>query len=308
MKICPTCKRSYEDDTLVFCLDDGARLSGRNDLRATVPASFMHDDPARTAILPPDRRPTHEASEPQPTIAAITSGAYRQSTTPTGPTGKGSNSLWIILGGTIALLVVGLIIVVGYLALKANDNRLMTVSSAPSPNVQTNTNVQTNANVQTNGNLKTNGNVQTNSNVQTNGNVETNSNAQTNSDNPANANLATESKPSSDETNLNWLEGVWTGEGYQTDTRTTWTVILTVRDGTFAIEYPNIPCRGTWSLTNKNSRGASFVEFITHGTDRCVNNERVLIERVSDSEISCKFSHAGSRAVIATVVMSKKIQ
>jgi hypothetical protein len=59
---------------------------------------------------------------------------------------------------------------------------------------------------------------------------------------------------------------------------------------------------------DQNSRGASFTEVITQGTNRCGNNSHVMIEKVSDSEISCKYSHAHSRVVIATVVLSKKAE
>ena len=45
MKACPTCNRTYEDDTLAFCLDDGARLSPANDPQATLlgPRTIMLD-------------------------------------------------------------------------------------------------------------------------------------------------------------------------------------------------------------------------------------------------------------------------
>ena len=36
MKRCPTCNRSYADDTLAFCLQDGAQLAGAYDPEATV--------------------------------------------------------------------------------------------------------------------------------------------------------------------------------------------------------------------------------------------------------------------------------
>ena len=36
MKRCPTCNRSFADDTLTFCLDDGARLELEHDPEATV--------------------------------------------------------------------------------------------------------------------------------------------------------------------------------------------------------------------------------------------------------------------------------
>ena len=131
--------------------------------------------------------------------------------------------------------------------------------------------------------------------------------APTDSKVPANANRHIESVLT-DSASLGWLDGVWEGEGYQSDTRTTWAVRLTVQDGTYAIEYPNIPCRGRWTLIDKNSGGASFTEVIAQGTDRCGNNSHVMLEKVNDSEISCKYMHARSRVVIATVVLSKKAQ
>jgi hypothetical protein len=122
-----------------------------------------------------------------------------------------------------------------------------------------------------------------------------------------NANKSAESKLS-DDTSSQWLDGTWEGEGYQSDTKTTWAVRLKVQDGTYAIDYPNIPCRGKWILIDKTSVGASFTEVITQGTDRCDNNSHVLIEKINDSEISCKYTHASSRVVIATATLSKKAQ
>jgi hypothetical protein len=46
MKRCPTCNRSYADDTLAFCLEDGARLVGGY-------------EPAATLILPPPKNRSH---------------------------------------------------------------------------------------------------------------------------------------------------------------------------------------------------------------------------------------------------------
>jgi hypothetical protein len=201
------------------------------------------------------------------------------------------------------LLLSGLIVVFGLLALRTNHNRV-TAEISPSPSPLADVNAQANTNASPNSNGKINVTVAPNSNAETNGNVQANANVQKNSNISVNANPSSESNPPDDI--LNWLEGEWAGEGYQTDTRTTWTVRLVVRDGSFAIEYPNIPCGGSWTLTNKHSRGASFTEYITHGTDRCVQNERVIIEKVSDSEISCKFIYAGTREVVATAMLTKR--
>ena len=124
---------------------------------------------------------------------------------------------------------------------------------------------------------------------------------------PPNANKDAESKTPA-ETTSQWLDGTWEGEGYQSDTKTTWAVRLNVQDGKYAIEYPNIPCRGRWTLIDINSRAASFTEVITQGTDLCDTNNHVMIEKVNDSEISCKYTRASSRNVIATATLSKKAQ
>jgi hypothetical protein len=107
------------------------------------------------------------------------------------------------------------------------------------------------------------------------------------------------------ENDLEWLNGEWTGDGYQTDTKTRWAARLTVQDEAYSIDYPDIPCKGTWKLIEKNSRSASFNEVITQGVDQCTNSH-VTVEKVSASEISCRYTHVKSRAVIATAVLRKK--
>src|SRR5687768_3815557 len=43
MKTCPACGRRYEDDTLVFCLQDGSRLSSTSEVDAN---ATLHIPPA----------------------------------------------------------------------------------------------------------------------------------------------------------------------------------------------------------------------------------------------------------------------
>lgn len=232
MKACPICSRIYEDDTFTFCLDDGARLSATFDPHSTSRgAAPRKTEPPRTEILPSNLRPINPAPP------------------------KRSGTHWIILSATLALGLVGLVFVLGYLAWRANSPSKPAAYSAV----------------------------------------------------PANANRDAESKLP-DDSSPQWLDGRWEGEGYQSDTKTTWAVRLTVRDGNYTIEYPNIPCRGTWRLIDKNSGGASFTEVITQGTDLCDNNSHVMLEKINDAEISCKYTHAGSRVVIATATLSKKAQ
>ena len=248
MRICPICNRTYEDDTLVFCLDDGTRLS----------AAYARTlDPDRTAILPDGIPPTEPSPlPPRSTIPSSLPATYQSE--------KRGGHAWIIVGSLLVLALIGLIFVAGFFVWQARDN------SNPEPS-------------------------------------RARSATPTDASDPANTNRRAEPKPT-DNPELEWLDGVWSGEGYQTDTKTTWAVRLTARDETYSIDYPDIPCQGKWDLIDKNSREATFTEVITHGTDRCENNSHVMVEKVSATEISCRFTHAGTRAVIATVVLSKKAE
>src|SRR5438132_11943801 len=54
MKSCPTCNRTYPDDTLAFCLIDGSILSAPYDPAATNPAGASRDSsPPATEVFNP---------------------------------------------------------------------------------------------------------------------------------------------------------------------------------------------------------------------------------------------------------------
>jgi len=66
MKTCPSCNRRYEDETMMFCLQDGSRLiPDQKDEQATwhLPQSPV-TEPTRAATVPPT------TASPQPTITA----------------------------------------------------------------------------------------------------------------------------------------------------------------------------------------------------------------------------------------------
>jgi cytoskeletal protein RodZ len=99
MKTCSTCHRTYSDDTLSFCLDDGSALSKASDSEAT-------------QILPGTRVP------PRPTIASTPPQSPRptfSSTAVSGDAPKTNPLLWVIVvllaliagGGLVALIMLG---------------------------------------------------------------------------------------------------------------------------------------------------------------------------------------------------------
>src|SRR6266508_942566 len=64
MKTCPSCGRRYEDDTMMFCLQDGARLGSTSD--ANVNATLHMPPPAPTQVGPTVFNP--QAAPAQSTI------------------------------------------------------------------------------------------------------------------------------------------------------------------------------------------------------------------------------------------------
>ena len=136
MKRCPQCNRTYTDDALSFCLDDGSPL-----VSASAPSSF---DPSATVQYPQSRETT-----PQPTIA-YGPGQMPPSSTPPPqwspmppmPPQKRSVWPWILgIGAVLAFMGIGVVILIVVLASMGGNN-----------NNNANTNSNTNSNTRANRN------------------------------------------------------------------------------------------------------------------------------------------------------------
>jgi hypothetical protein len=103
-----------------------------------------------------------------------------------------------------------------------------------------------------------------------------------------------------------WLRGTWEGTGYQIDTDSTWTMRLRVWGGRYLIEYPSLNCGGTWRRLSINSRVATFRERITVGRGECVDQGRVVIQRLNGKQIAYRFSQKGSAEVSASAILNRK--
>jgi hypothetical protein len=148
MKRCPQCNRTYSDDALSFCLDDGSPLVG-----AATP-SF---DPSATIAYPQSRETT-----PQPTIAypsqAPPAPPMQQPAapppmwSPLPPAAPQKKSIWPWLLGIGAVLVfmgIGVVILIFAIANITNNNN---------NNSNSNTNRQVNRNTNRNSNANENSN------------------------------------------------------------------------------------------------------------------------------------------------------
>ena len=103
-----------------------------------------------------------------------------------------------------------------------------------------------------------------------------------------------------------WLGGRWEGTGYQMDTDSTWTMVLTARGRKFLIEYPSLDCGGEWRLLSINSRRATFREHITRNREACADRGRVVVEKLSRRQVAYRYSHRGASDVSASAILNRK--
>ena len=168
MKRCPTCDRTYTDPSLNFCLEDGTPLVPDQpdfDPNATIryPSARDTAEPPPTEIYrpePPVSTPTPRRTTPTPSPAPPPAPGPQQWTP--GPTSapppprKKSNAIWWVLGGLIALLVIGVglvVLVIALASLSTNTNN----SNANARNDNRNANATANANANaSNANANTN--------------------------------------------------------------------------------------------------------------------------------------------------------
>ena len=130
MKICPTCRKTYEDPSLVFCLDDGASL---REIRDSDPDATLHlaQPPGPTVrARGPSPRPTVPG---QPTITARPDQYQVATPHQASDSERKSHSksaLPWIFGIVVVLAVAG--VLVAWLVTRSGDSGL-TKNESPTP-------------------------------------------------------------------------------------------------------------------------------------------------------------------------------
>jgi hypothetical protein len=152
MKRCPTCKRTYTDLSLNFCLEDGTPLT--SDAPPVDPNATMRYPAARDTEEPP---PTEIYQPPPPVVSPRPSTPPPPSPPPppqwtpgpvtSAPPQKKSNAIWWILGGLAAVLVIGVGLVVMIIALASLNTTNTNNSNVTNRNDNRNSNVTVNANL-----------------------------------------------------------------------------------------------------------------------------------------------------------------
>ncbi len=131
MKTCPRCRRSYEDDTLVFCLDDGSRLVGAPDRPDANATWHLPQTPLPTEVSPTimPSRPT--VPSPQPTITARPDQYQYRHQVEEG-TSKRNPLPWILA----IVLVLGIsAVAIAYILTRGGATTVVTKTPTPDPRV-----------------------------------------------------------------------------------------------------------------------------------------------------------------------------
>jgi hypothetical protein len=139
IKECPTCKRTYSDERITFCLADGSLLSAPFDSEATqhLPASNNTNQPPTEVMNPastsnslPPTQPVIEASDVQPTMTSpFPAPLPKQGISQPSPAGQRSHRVPRYTGIIIGL---SLVVILAYAGLYWYQQRVTTEFTSPS--------------------------------------------------------------------------------------------------------------------------------------------------------------------------------
>lgn len=124
MKRCPTCQRRYTDDTLNFCLEDGAALESATGNTLDETLVLDPNEPPPTEILPnPQIPPTQRAHKPPTTVrqeARATRNEFQDVAAP--PTQQRNTTSVVALTVVATILLLALGGLGAWLLLRDNNN------------------------------------------------------------------------------------------------------------------------------------------------------------------------------------------
>ncbi len=105
-----------------------------------------------------------------------------------------------------------------------------------------------------------------------------------------------------------WLRGEWAGTAFQTDSESTWAMVLSFGRGSYTVEYPSLECAARWRLLSVTRTRAVFRETVTKGAEKCAPSGRVVIERLNARQLGYRYSYKGSKAFVASAILNRRGQ
>ncbi|PYS46657.1 MAG: hypothetical protein DMF68_18500 [Acidobacteria bacterium] len=113
MKRCPACQRTYEDDSLAFCLEDGSTLVSEGSAASDLPATLIIADPRLTnpvrpetaPVAPVQPRPPQPYTQPQPAWSPMQQPQMYPMISPRQGRGLAITSLICAIAGFLLLVI-----------------------------------------------------------------------------------------------------------------------------------------------------------------------------------------------------------
>jgi hypothetical protein len=105
-----------------------------------------------------------------------------------------------------------------------------------------------------------------------------------------------------------WIDGTWSGTGYQIDSGDTWQIELEADSalGIYSVNYPDLNCRGRWKTELVDGYSAVFIEKIEKGDHCCVDGGLIKISKIDANHISFSFFwDDGSIGAFSTLVRKR---
>jgi hypothetical protein len=85
-----------------------------------------------------------------------------------------------------------------------------------------------------------------------------------------------------------WLDGKWTGTGFQIESKETWEIEFTSdsKRTLYSIVYPDLDCHGEWRPVSISGYSVTFEEKIKEGDHSCADGGIIVITKVDDNHLS----------------------
>ena len=111
------------------------------------------------------------------------------------------------------------------------------------------------------------------------------------------------------QTDNNWIDGNWSGMGFQPgfNNHDSWDieVSLNIKQELFKISYPSLDCSGDWMIINIDKHKATFKELNIDNTVLCTDNGTVIITKVDEHHISYSYYTENDKRVSSYATLSR---
>ena len=99
----------------------------------------------------------------------------------------------------------------------------------------------------------------------------------------------------------NSISGIWGGFGIQ-DNGSAWTIKMSMRDSSYKIDYPSIPCGGYLKLLSRSGNKYTFKEKITKHKKNCIDNGKLVVTIADENTLNWKWYYPSGKTGSSTKV------